>query len=119
MTEHNEPNAAGGLARLFVPMYLEVNPGDGLSEARALAKHVGQRVALLERLHADGWEVNLDEFDDGIADFSGRRKFDSVNAAITSGLEAGAHGRMLEWAGELDYYCVSQDHLERIGPQLA
>jgi predicted transcriptional regulator len=54
----------------------------------------------------------LDEFDDAIADFSARREFDCLRAAIEVGLEVGAAGRMLEWADELDYYCVGESPVD-------
>jgi hypothetical protein len=61
-------------------------------------------------LFTGGPTISLDEVDDGIADFSAGRKFDSPRAAIDAALEVGAAGRMLEWPGEDDYYCVGQDH---------
>ncbi|HEV7566343.1 MAG TPA: hypothetical protein VGO31_10325 [Microbacteriaceae bacterium] len=111
MTDHDEPLGTAGLAHLFVPIYLQVDPGNVLSEARSLARHVGQRAELLA-LDAAGWEINLDEFDDTVADFSAKREFDSLRAAIEAGLEVGAAGRMLEWAEELDYYCVGESRLD-------
>lgn len=75
-------------------------------------------VALLERLEAAGWVIEFEGVDDGIAEYAALRKFASPVEALDAAPALGAEGRMFEWPGEHDYFCVDdwsrQELLKRL-----
>jgi hypothetical protein len=92
-------------ARLFVAFH-PVCEGDSLPELRRQADQMTRSVAVLERLEEAGWKIVCTGADHGIVDYAAERAFESPLEAVTAAAAAGAHGHMLEWPGELEYFEV-------------